>query len=94
MPTIQVAAFVALSGIIHFLLLRSGLGRIPVPAVVVLGALLSVVVYQLWAYVDLGLLDPFFQIAAAIQLGVSLVIGAVVAVILKVKRGPQVRAEP
>jgi hypothetical protein len=86
-PTAYVAAFIALSTAIHLALFKL-FPRIPAAVAVLLGATLSVLGYQLMVHLGQGVLDPFFGIAAAVQFGLSLFIGTVVAVVLRIKQRP------
>ena len=83
MTIAHVALFAVVSTIIHLLAFVLFAKRAPAPALVLAGSVVSVSVYQLWVYVDLGVLDPFFAIAAAVQFGVALVIGFLVAAIFR-----------
>ena len=77
------AGFVVLSAIVQVLLLRFGPRGIHVAAMVVGGAILSVIAYQAFAFIESGVLDPFFQIAALVEFGVAIVVGAVIAFLMR-----------
>lgn len=66
-------------------------GKIGDRLIVVSASAASVSLYQLFAYVDLGYLDPFFYIAVMIQAPSALAIGAATLWLMrKVRRtGPQ-----
>ncbi len=51
-------------------------GRWPTAIVLAISSTVSVLAFQLFAYRNLGYLDPFFHIAALIQALMALVIGA------------------
>jgi hypothetical protein len=78
-----IAGFILLSVVIQVLLLKFIPPSIHVVAVVLGGAVASVFVYQLLAYVESGFLDPFVLIAAAVEFGIALLVGAVVAFFMR-----------
>ena len=52
---------------------------------VLLAALMSVAAFQMFAYANLGYLDPLFQIAAAVQAVIAVLISAGTAAIVRAK---------
>ena len=89
MSAVFLAAFVALAASIQLVLLLQVANKIPKPVLVLAGAAVSVLVYQVVAYIDLGFLDPFFSIAAAIQFAIAVGVGAAIVGILRSRRPPQ-----
>ena len=51
-----------------------------------LSVILSVVIFQIMAYIDSGYLDPFFLIAAVVSAGVALIISAFIGSLFKTSR--------
>jgi hypothetical protein len=83
-----VVGFIVLSAFIQVPLLRFGPRGIHVAALVLVGAGVSVLVYQALAYVRLGFLDPFFLVAAAVEFGIALLVGAVAAFFMRREAKP------
>ena len=86
MSTIQIGAFVILSAIVHVVLFKVFARWLFTIGSVLLGAFLSVVAYQLWVRFEQGFMDPFFQVAAAVQFGLALLIGLIVALMFRAKK--------
>jgi hypothetical protein len=83
-----VVGFVVLSAVIQGLLLRLSAGRVHVAASVLTGAIICVLAYQAFVYINSGSLDPFFLVAAAVEFGIALLVGAVAAFFMRREAKP------
>ena len=52
--------------------------KIPVPIIIVIAAIISVSIFQIYDYLYLGYLDPFFLISSFIQFFMSSIIGTAI----------------